>query len=163
MTTTRARSGSPEPPDPPGPRGTAMPSVGPLGVIEQPAEAAVVAEHGHRGLVPFQPPAPEVEVDGAVSILDPGPQRPAVLGHQAEQLGAREPVPQRPAVIAGHQLLELVKRQVALAPDVAELEAGVVVARVLVVDQPDLPAVVDEVGREQVVVARHGALVPDRE
>jgi hypothetical protein len=47
---------------------------------------------------------------------------------------------------------------VRFCPDVAELEAGVVVARVLVVDQPDPVAVVDEVGRQQVVVARNRAL-----
>ena len=46
-----------------------------------------------------------------------------------------------------------------LAGDVAELEAGLVHARVLVVDEPDPVAVVDEVGGEQVVVARHQRLV----
>ena len=44
----------------------------------------------------------------------------------------------------------------ALGPGVAELEERVVVAGVLVVDQPELLAVVDEVAGQQVVVARHG-------
>ena len=49
----------------------------------------------------------------------------------------------------------------ALAPDVTELEVGVVVARVLVVDDRHLPPVVDEIGGQQVVVARPGRLWPD--
>ena len=49
----------------------------------------------------------------------------------------------------------------ALAPDVAELEVGVVVAGVLVVDDEDGPAVVDEIGGQQVVVARPGVTGPD--
>ena len=52
--------------------------------------------------------------------------------------------------------LDLLGREVALGGGVAELEAGVVVAGVLVVDQPTAAvAVVDEVGGQQVVVARH--------
>ena len=54
------------------------------------------------------------------------------------------------------QLVDLLARQVALGRGVAELEGGVVVAGVLVVDQPDPLAVVDEVAGEQVVVARDG-------
>src|SRR6185437_3504570 len=54
--------------------------------------------------------------------------------------------------------LELGEREVRLAPDVPELEARLVVARVLVVDQPQLAADVDEVLGEQVVVARHRRL-----
>jgi hypothetical protein len=42
-------------------------------------------------------------------------------------------------------MFELVDRKVRLAADVPELEAGVVVARVLVVDQPEPATVVDEV------------------
>ena len=59
------------------------------------------------------------------------------------------------------ELVELLEREVRLAPDVAELEAGVVVARVLVVDQPELAADVDEVLGQEVVVARDRALVAD--
>src|SRR5580700_10109487 len=60
------------------------------------------------------------------------------------------------AVVRLDQLLELVEREVALAPDVAELEVGVVVPGVLVVDNEDRLAVVDEVGGQEVVVARAG-------
>ena len=63
-------------------------------------------------------------------------------------------VAQRPAVVVRDELLELLEREIRLAPDVAELEARLVVAGVLVVDQPELAADVDEVLREQVVVAR---------
>ncbi len=66
------------------------------------------------------------------------------------------------AVVGGHERSERIGVQAAFPGDVAELEARVVVARVLVVDQPDPVAVVDEVGRQQVVVAGHGALVAGR-
>ena len=61
----------------------------------------------------------------------------------------------------GDQLVELLQRKVRLAPDVPELEAGVVVPRVLVVDQAEGAADVDEVLGEEVVVARDRALVAD--
>ena len=57
-------------------------------------------------------------------------------------------------VVCLDQLLQLLEREVAFAPDVAELEVGVVVARVLVVDDRHRSAVVNEVGRQQIVVAR---------
>ena len=57
------------------------------------------------------------------------------------------------------ELVELLERQVRFAPDVAELEAGVVVARVLVVDQLELASDVDEVLGQEVVVARDRSLV----
>src|SRR5204862_7020575 len=47
------------------------------------------------------------------------------------------------------------------APDVAELERRLVVSRVLVVDEPHLPAHVDEVLGEEIVVARHRLLRAD--
>ena len=56
------------------------------------------------------------------------------------------------------ELCELLEREVRLAPDVAELEGGLVVAGVLVVDQLQLAADVDEVLGEQVVVARNRRL-----
>ena len=102
------------------------------------------------------PHVPEVEIDVADRVLDGRPQRPPVLGHQPQQPCSRHLVGDRPAVVVGHQGLELVERQVRLAPDVAELESGVAVARVLVVDQPQAVAAVDEVGRQQVVVAGDG-------
>ena len=99
---------------------------------------------------------------GLVARLDRRPQRPPVARHQALQLGPREPARTRTAVVGGDELVELVVVEVALAPDVAELEAGVVVAGVLVVDEPDLVAVVDEVRRQQVVVARARAAPASR-
>ena len=57
-----------------------------------------------------------------------------------------------------HQRLGAVTVEQALLHGVAELEGGVVVAGVLVVDQPDPLSVVDEVGGQQVVVAGHHAL-----
>ena len=60
---------------------------------------------------------------------------------------------------SGRRLVELLGRQIRLAPDIAELEAGVVVARVLVVDQLELAPDVDEVLSQQVVVARNRPLV----
>src|SRR5215204_7796815 len=86
------------------------------------------------------------------------PQRPAVPRHQPEQPGPGDLVAQVLAVVAVDEHLELLETEQALAPDVAQLEARVVVAAVLVVDEPEPVAVVDEVGREQVVVARHGRL-----
>jgi hypothetical protein len=57
------------------------------------------------------------------------------------------------------ELVELLEGEVRLAPDVAELEAGVVVAGVLVVDQAEPVADVDEVLGQEIVVAGHRALV----
>ena len=73
--------------------------------------------------------------------------------------GAGDLVAQPAAVVRGDEFVELIDGQAALAPDVAQLEARVVVAGVLVVDQPHPVAVVDEVAGQQVVVARDGGLV----
>ena len=112
-------------------------------------------------VVLLHPPLPEVEVDVRDAVLDRRPERPAVLRHQPPEARPRHLVAQRPAVVVADQLLQLVERQVRLAPHVAELEAGVVVPRILVVDQPELAAGVDEVLGQEVVVARHRALVAD--
>jgi hypothetical protein len=72
-------------------------------------------------------------------------------------------VAQVPAGVGVHERRELVERQVRLLPDVAELEGGVPVAAVLVVDHPEPLAVVDEVRGEQVVVAGHRGALPDRQ
>src|SRR5215470_4912095 len=106
-------------------------------------------------LVLLHRPAPEVEVEVGDSVLDRAPERPAVLRHQAPQPCARDLVAQRPAPVGGDELLELLEREVRLAPDVAELERRLVVAGVLVVDEPHLATDVDEVLREEIVVARH--------
>src|SRR5215831_5540757 len=127
-------------------------------LVQQPREAR--RGHPRGGAFPaFHRPRPEVEVDRADRVLDRAPQRPAVHPGQAQQPGTGDLVPHRAAVVGGDQLGQAVGGQAAFPGYVAELEAGVVVAGVLVVDQPDLLAVVDEVGRQEVVVARHGALV----
>ncbi len=66
----------------------------------------------------------------------------------ALQVRPRDLVPQPAAVVGGDELVELVGGQAALAPDVAEFEARVVVAGVLVVDDPHPVAVFDEVARQ---------------
>src|SRR3984885_15068290 len=142
MITTRARPG--------------RLSVIALRILEQGGEVAG-RESGRRSLEALHGPRPEIEVQRARGVLDRAPPGPSVLARQAEQPGPGRLAPPRRAVIGGHQLLQDLHRQTALAPDVAELEAGVVVARVLVVDQPDAVAVVDKVRGQQVVVTRDGA------
>src|SRR3954468_18152989 len=113
-------------------------------LLEEPLEVRAV-ELRDRTLVLLQPPGPEVEVDGADGVLDGGPQRPAVLRQQPPEPGPGYPVAEQPSVVGLDQLVELVERQRRLAPEVAELEAGVVVAAVLIVDEPQPLAVVDDV------------------
>src|SRR3984885_3361675 len=132
MMTTRARDGN------------ARDSVTAGRLIEQPPPGRA-GPRGRTRLEPLHGPAPEVELDRAAGVLDRPPQRPSVLAYQPQDLGARDLVPQRKAVVGTHQIREGVGGQAAFAPDVAELETRVVVARVLVVDQPELRAVVDEV------------------
>src|SRR5689334_20951226 len=97
-------------------------------IIKQPLEVVAgqafggALEAGHR-------PGPEIEVERAGRVLDRPPQRPAVLAHHAEQPGPGDLVPQRGPVVSGDQFGQLVQGELALAPDVAQLEAGVVVAR----------------------------------
>src|SRR5216683_8075224 len=126
-------------------------------IVEQPGKAPT-GETGHGALVVLHGPGPEVEVDRADGGLDRPPQRPAVLPGRAEQHGPRDLRRLRAAVVRADQVLKRLVGELALGPDVAELEAGIVVARVLVVDQPDVRAVVNEVGGEQVVVARDRAV-----
>src|SRR5579862_6237880 len=147
MTTISARSGAPSP----------VPiarliSTRLLHELDEPRQLPA-PEGLHRPVVLLEAPGPEVEVDLALGVLDRRPQRPPVLGHQPIEPGPCDPVGERPAVVGRDELVELVTCQVALAPDVAELEARIVVAGVLVVDEADLVAGVDEVAREQVVVA----------
>src|SRR5215469_4346378 len=97
-----------------------------LRLFEQPVEVRR-AEAGDCPVEPFHPPGPEVEVDRADRRLDRTPERPAVLACQAEQHRPGDLVAQRNAVIVGDQRFERRVGQAALGPDVAELEAGVVV------------------------------------
>src|SRR6266702_1145367 len=155
MITTRARLGSAG-----GAAAPPRPSVIPGRLVQQGAEPGGREALG-RALEALHRPGPEIEVERAGRALNRPPQRPAVLPGQAEQPRPGDLVPQRPAVVPSDELGQPVVGQAALGGDVAELEARVVVARVLVVDQPDAGAVVDEVGGQQVVVARDRALVPD--
>src|SRR5665213_2429850 len=134
-------------------------SVVPLDVGDQALEQGS-AEGGDGPLVLLHPPWPEGEVELAGRLLDRGPQGPSILRHQAPQAGPCDLVGQVRAVVGGDQVLELVVVQVAFAPDVAQLEAGVVVAGVLIVDERDAVAVVDEVAGQQVVVAGDRGLAP---
>ena len=129
-----------------------------MDVLEQLPEAGTLHLRD-RPLVVLHRPFPEVVVERTDGVLDEAPQRPAVLRHDRLEPGAGHLLGPGAAVVRGHQLLEVLVVEPALCPGVAELEAGVVVAGVVVVDQPDLLAVVDEVLGEQVVVARDGALV----
>src|SRR5438445_13177526 len=105
-------------------------SVLPLYLGEQVLEVGPV-ELGDGTLVLLQAPGPEVEVELRDAVLDRGPQHPAVLADEAPQPRTRDLVAQPAAVVRGDELVELGEREVRLAPDVAELEAGVAVARAL--------------------------------
>src|SRR4051812_45456521 len=118
-TTTRARDGRP------------VSATGHL--LQQPAEAR--PPEGRVGLVPpLAPPALEVEVEWAGGSLDEAPQRPAVLAAQHLQPHPRHVRTGRRAEVGLGVRLDLVGSEVALGGGVAELEARVVVAGVLVVD-----------------------------
>src|ERR1700722_20081753 len=93
-----------------------------LRLVEQPGE--VLAGHGPGGrLITLHGPGPEIEVERAAAGLDRSPQRPPVLGGDAEQPGPVDLAAQRPAVVLADQLGQPLDIQAALAPDVAELEA----------------------------------------
>src|SRR5438552_7724332 len=76
------------------------------------------AELGAGALVLLHAPGPVVEVDVAHRVLDRGPKRPAVLGHHAEQPGARGLDRRRSAEISLDEMLEPVVLQRGFAPDV---------------------------------------------
>ena len=108
-------------------------------------------------------PAVEVEVVVVRRRLDEAPQRPAVARHRGLEPGAGD---QRRVLVADvrrDELGQVIVVELALGPRVAQLEVGVVVAGVVVVDQPEPLAVVDDVAGEQVVVARDGRQRPRRE
>ncbi len=106
-------------------------------------------------------PPPEVELDGARALLDHPPEHPAVPGHPAPQLGPRDEGVEGvvvTAVVGAAQLGERVGAEAGLGDGVAELEGGLVHPRVLVVDDPQVAAVVEDVRGEEVVVAGHERL-----
>src|SRR5258708_23670737 len=130
-----------------------------LDVLEQAAE--VVGRESLRcALEPLDRPRPEVEVERAGRALDRAPERPPVLAGQAEQPGPGDPIAQRPPVVGRDQLGQGGYRALSLGPDVAQLEAAVVVARVLVVDQPDPVPVIDEFAAQQALVPCPAARAP---
>src|SRR5690349_22767686 len=148
MITTRARCGSAllprgdDPPEPPaGPRlrsfvtgpwpcrSRPASSIRTLHVLQEPGE--ILAGQALRcAFEAFHRPGPEIEVERAGRVLYRPPQRPAVFAHHPEQPGACDLVPQRRPVVSGDQFGQRVQGQLALTPDVAQLETGVVVARV---------------------------------
>src|SRR5262252_1522698 len=132
----RGSSGRKAPPDCPPARATPPGSPPPglviaLDLVEQQAELRR-GEPGHRAVKALHRPGPEVEVNRADRRLDRPPERPSVLARQAEQFGPGHLVAQRPAVVLADQPFQRGIGQVTLAPYVAELEARVVVTRVLV-------------------------------
>lgn len=108
-------------------------------------------------------PLPKVVLDWADRILNRPPQGPAILADDPLESCPRDLRPAVAPVVGRHQCVELVEVKMTLPPDVAKLERGVVVARILVVDEPNLLAIVDEVLREQIVVARNCPDVAHRE
>src|SRR4051812_7022749 len=114
-------------------------SVGCLCVGQQ-AGKVWSTEFGHSGLVALHRPFPEVEIQRAGAILDASPQRPAVLADDSLETCPRCLVSQPAPVVQRDQFVELIGGQPALGPEVAQLETRIVVAGVLVVDQPDLLA-----------------------
>src|SRR3954454_6488928 len=159
MTTTRARAGRSWV-EPASSRRTVEPSVVTYGVLQQGREPTG-GEAEHRLVEPFLSPRREVELDLAGCRLDRTPERPAVCRHQRLQADPGEEVPDRTPEVGRHELLDLGVVEVALGAGVAQLEARVVVAGVLVVDDPDLAPVVEEVAGQQVVVAGHGGTCVD--
>src|SRR5580704_18136229 len=112
-----------------------------LDVLERLAEAGF-GEAAGGALEALHRPAPEVEVDRAGAVLDRAPQGPAVHADQAEQLGPGDPAAARLAVVGRDQRGQGVVVQVRLGGDVAELEAGVVVAgQVVAYHEAEVPVV----------------------
>src|SRR5919204_6237329 len=99
-----------------------------LDVLEKAAEVAG-GEAAGGALEAFHGPGPEVVIDRAGPVLDRAPQRPAVHADQAaEQPGPGDLAAPRPAVVGRDQLGQGFGGQLGLGRDVAQLEAGVVVA-----------------------------------
>ena len=127
----------------------------PVDLLQQSLEAGPAER---RGPPCRTAPGPRRRSRSRVCWPRPG-SRPTATSRTPRPATAAAPGPAGPAAASAevrrHQRLDLVVVELALGGGVAELEAGVVVAGVLVVDQPHLVAVVDEVAGQQVVVARH--------
>src|SRR5207247_591742 len=127
-----------------------------IGCLCHPAPKVSRAQHPERPLPAPRVVAHEVEVDCRDLRLDRAPQRPADVRHEREQVHARQLPRIPPAEVrlaqGGPQLLA----ELRLLRGVAQVEAGIVVAAQLVVDDAQRRPVVDEVLAEEVVVAgRH--------
>ena len=97
----------------------------------------------------------EVDVEGADPLLEDAPHRLAEVGHDPHQeISAGQAAPGAHVAVVGRQQDRvLVRRQLVVDAEVAQVEERVAHPGVLPVDDPDPLAVVDEVGVEQVVVA----------
>src|SRR6188472_2640967 len=104
------------------------------GHVLQQARQVRSAEGGLGLVEPLHPPGLEVVLDGAGGGLDEAPQRPAVLAAQRLEPHPGQVRARGRAEVRRGPRLGLLGREVALGGGVAELEAGVVVAAVLVVD-----------------------------
>src|SRR6478672_209830 len=96
----------------------------------------------------------EVDVERAHALLEHAPHRLAKVGHDPHQRQPGEAVTSDRAVVCREQHLVLVGRELVIDAEVAEVEERVAHPGVFPVDDPDAASVVDEVGIEQVVVAR---------
>src|SRR5687768_11096654 len=96
----------------------------------------------------------EVEVELRYPLLDDSPHRLAEVGHEAHEDERRDLRGSRLAEVFLQQRAVLVLAELVVDGEVREIEEDVPHARVLPVDDADARAVVDEVGIEEVVVAR---------
>ena len=125
------------------------------GRASQPSRSGPSSARGGPGPALLRP-APEVVVDRSRPRLDGGPERPADVGHDHLQPHPGEQRVGGPPEVGGAQLADPGVIPAQFLARVAELEGRVVVAAVLVVDDPEPLAVIEVVLGEQVVVAGDG-------
>src|SRR5215207_3485243 len=101
----------------------------------------------------FNGPAPEVEVNGGDLRLDGCPQPPAHIGHDHVEFHARNFIRSRFTEICGTNFCDLRIVELHFLAGVTQLKSRIIVAAVFVVDQPELPAIVNIVFGKQVIVA----------
>src|SRR5439155_26021909 len=111
--------------------------------LRHPAPQVVGAEHFERALPATHVVASEVELDPRDSGLDGSPKRPADVGHEREQVHPRQLSCIRSAEVGLAQRCPQVLVERRLLCRVAKVEARVVVAAQLVVDDPQRGPVVD--------------------
>jgi hypothetical protein len=99
----------------------------------------------------------EVDVEGADPLLEDSPHRLPEVGNHPHQREPGEPIGAGcagDAVIGGQQRRILLRAELVVDAEVAEVEERIAHARILPVHDPDPCSVIDEIGCEQVVVAR---------